>query len=137
MYLLTAIFNLSCLNDVLTDLKDKGIEGMTVSHVLGKGGLGFINESGGTELDKNVRLDIVVSNDNYKELAKEAIRSNTRELMTGSGKMWVTQVLEVERIRTGEVNESALAHPAIGKKKRHKITTFQQSTLHLVNRELF
>lgn len=117
MYLLTAIFNHSCLNDVLTDLKDKEIEGITISHVIGKGGLGFITENGETDLDKKIRIDIVVSNDNFKELAKEAIRINTRETGTGSGKMWVTPVLEVERIRTGEINESALAHPTVQKKK--------------------
>ena len=117
MYLLTAIFNHSCLNDVLLDLKEKGIEGITISHVLGKGGLGYKKENGDTELDKNVRLDIVLSSSEYKEAAKEAIRSNTRDLVTGSGKMWVTPVLEVERIRTGETNEEALAHPKIEKKK--------------------
>ena len=117
MYLLTAIFNQSCLKDVLIDLKERGIEGVTISHVVGKGGLGFIKESGETELDKNIRLDIVVSNEVFKESAKEAIRTNTRALETGSGKMWVTPVLEVERIRTGEVNQSALAHPTVEKKK--------------------
>ncbi|MBU0631465.1 hypothetical protein KKA17_02360 [bacterium] len=117
MYLLTAIFNQSCLKDVLIDLKDRGIEGVTISHVVGKGGLGFITKEGETELDKNIRLDIVISNETFKESAKEAIRINTREIETGSGKMWVTPVLEVERIRTGEVNESALAHPKLEKKK--------------------
>ena len=117
MYLITAIFNHSCLNDVLIDLKEKEIEGITISDVIVKGGLGFIKKSGETELDKKIRIDIVVSNDNFKELAKEAIRANTRETGTGSGKMWVTPVLEVERIRTGETNESALAHPAVQKKQ--------------------
>jgi nitrogen regulatory protein P-II 1 len=116
MYLLTAIFNQSCLNDVLTDLKERGIEGITISNVLGKGGLGYKKENGETKLDTNIRLDIVLSNETYKEIAKEAIRTNTRDLITGSGKMWVTPVLEVERIRTGEVNEAALAHPSLSKK---------------------
>lgn len=123
MYLLTAIFNQSCLNDVLVDLKERGIEGVTISYVAGKGGLGFISSEGETELDKNVRLDIVISNDKFKESAKEAIRANTRALETGSGKMWVTPVLEVERIRTGETNESALAHPRV-KKPKHLNANF-------------
>ncbi len=83
MYLLTAIFNSSCFNDVLTDLREKEIEGITISNVIGKGGLGFINESGETDLDKKIRIDIVLSNDTFKELAKEAIRANTRETGTG------------------------------------------------------
>ena len=105
MYLLTAVFNKNCLNDVLQDLNDNKIEGITISSVSGKGG----NVT--SKLDDNIRIDIVISNDKFKEVAKEAIRSNTREMSTGSGKMWVTPVLEVERIRTGETNESALAHP--------------------------
>ena len=109
MYLLTAIFNRSCLTDVLADLKEHKIEGVTISQVIGKGGLAFIDE-GEIDLDENVRLDIVVSNELFKEAAKEAIRSNTRDLGKGSGKMWVTPVLEVERIRTGETNEAALRH---------------------------
>lgn len=104
MYLLTAIFNMSCLDDVLSDLRDNKIEGVTISNVTGKGGV--VTDT----LDSNVRLDIVTSNDTFKELAKESIRANTRDLANGSGKMWVTPVLEVERIRTGEVNELALAH---------------------------
>jgi nitrogen regulatory protein PII len=109
MYQLTAIFNRSCLSDVLQELKERTIEGVTISEVIGKGGLAFIDE-GTIELDENIRLDIVVSNELFKESAKEAIRSNTRDLGKGSGKMWVTPVLEVERIRTGETNETALRH---------------------------
>ena len=113
MYLLTAIFNQRCLNDVLIDLKEQSVEGVTISNVVGKGGLGFIKQDGQTELDENVRVDIVVSNEKFKETVKDVIRTNTREMEHGSGKMWVTPVLEVERIRTGETNEFALAHPAI------------------------
>lgn len=109
MYLLTAIFNRNCLNDVLHDLYDRKIEGVTVSSVIGKGGLTIIeDDEGNVELDEKVRLDIVLSNDIFKESAKEAIRANTQDVGHGSGKMWVTPVLEVERVRTGEVNEAAL-----------------------------
>ena len=121
MYLLTAVINKICLKDVLFDLKAQGIEGLTISNVSGKGGLGFMGESGETNLDDNVRLDIVLSNDTFKELAKEVIRSNSQDLHTGSGKMWVTPVLEVERIRTGETNEAALQH------SKSKKTTHQES----------
>lgn len=105
MYLLTAVFSHNCLDDVLAELKEHNIEGVTISEATGKGGLTYDNE-----LDHNIRLDIVVSNELFKEAAKEAIRSNTRDLGKGSGKMWVTPVLEVERIRTGETDEAALSH---------------------------
>lgn len=103
MYQLTAVFNRSCLSDVLTELKEREIEGITITEVLGKGGLAYTDE-----LDENIRLDIVIADDTGKEMAKEAIRANTRDLGKGSGKMWVTSVLEVERIRTGETGEAAL-----------------------------
>ncbi len=108
MYQLTAIFNRSCLKDVLQELFERKIEGVTVSSVIGKGGIGFIEESGSIDLDDKVRIDIIISNDSYKESAKEAIRANAQDMGHGSGKMWVTPVLEVERIRTGETNEAAL-----------------------------
>ena len=109
MYQLTAIFNRSCLNDVLQELKENAIEGFTISEVIGKGRMAF-TDAGIIDLDENVRIDIIVSNELFKESAKEAIRANTRDLGKGSGKMWVTPVLEVERIRTGETNEAALRH---------------------------
>jgi len=108
MYLLTAIFSKSCLKEVLLDLKENEVEGVTISSVSGKGI--FLTDDEQMHLDENIRMEIVISNDKHKELAKEIIRANTRELTRGSGKMWVTPVLEVERIRTGEVNEAALSH---------------------------
>lgn len=117
MFLLTAIFNAACLDDVLTDLYRSNIEGVTISDVSGKGDRGSILDSGKTRLYKNVRLDIVISSTEFKELAQEAIRSNIRDFHTGSGKMWVTPVLEVERIRTGEKDKAALAHSELTKTK--------------------
>lgn len=117
MYLLTAIFNRNCLNDVLQELYEQKIEGVTVSSVIGKGGLGFIVKDGGIDLDEKVRLDIVVSSETYLGRAKEAIRANSQDIGSGSGKMWVTPVLEVERIRTGETNEAALARSTSGTNK--------------------
>ena len=119
MYLLTAIFSKSCLGDVIQDLKENKIEGITISDVSGKGS--YPSDETDTEpcLSDNIRVEIVVSNDGYKELAKEVIRSNTRDLSKGSGKMWVTPVLEVERIRTGEINEAALRHSDILETSSH------------------
>lgn len=110
MYLITAVINSECLANILEDLSASSIEGVTISDVRGKGRLVNIETKDINSMDTYVRLDIVVSNDTFKELAKEAIRVNARELEKGSGKMWVTPVLEVERIRTGETNDDALAH---------------------------
>lgn len=110
MYLITAVINSECLTNLLEDLSLSGIEGVTISYVRGKGRLVNTETKDINSMDTYVRLDIVVSNDIFKELAKEAIRVNARNLEKGSGKMWVTPVLEVERIRTGETNDDALAH---------------------------
>jgi len=123
MYLLTAIFSKSCLKEVLLDLKENDVEGVTISSVSGKGAF-LADDDIQIHLDENIRMEIVISNEKYKELAKEIIRSNTRELTRGSGKMWVTPVLEVERIRTGEVNEAALSHSNSAENSLHSESYF-------------
>lgn len=125
MYQITAVFNKANLNDVLQELYENHIEGVTLCEVIGKGGLGFFEASGATDQYEKVMAVIVVSNDEYKEIAMEAIRANTQDLGNGAGKMWVTPVVEVERIRTGEKNETALTQSAPPRSKlRHKSDEF-------------
>ena len=112
MMQITAVFNRHCLNDVLRELFDNLIEGVTVMDVIGKGSLGIAEKNNAPDLYPKVMLLIVVSDNVNKEAAMEAIRAHTQDLGHGAGKMWVTPVLEVERIRTGEKDESALAQPA-------------------------
>ncbi|MGD9969570.1 MAG: P-II family nitrogen regulator [Sulfuricurvum sp.] len=111
MFQITAVFNKHCLNDVLKELFDNAIEGVTVMDVIGKGSLGIAEKNNAPDLYPKVMLLIVVSDENNKTRAMESIRSNTQDLGHGAGKMWVTPVLEVERIRTGDKNESALTQP--------------------------
>ncbi|MFA6189558.1 MAG: P-II family nitrogen regulator [Sulfuricurvum sp.] len=112
MMQITAVFNRHCLNDVLRELFDNLIEGVTVMDVIGKGSLGIAEKNNAPDLFPKVMLLIVVSDNENKKAAMEAIRAHTQDLGHGAGKMWVTPVLEVERIRTGEKDESALAQPA-------------------------
>lgn len=112
MLQITAVFNRHCLNDVLRELFDNEIEGVTVMDVIGKGSLGIAEKNNAPDLFPKVMLLIVVSDNVNKETAMEAIRAHTQDLGHGAGKMWVTPVLEVERIRTGEKDLSALAQPA-------------------------
>lgn len=111
MVQITAVFNKHCLNDVLRELFDNLIEGVTVMDVIGKGSLGIAEKNNAADLYPKVMVTIVVSDDAHKETAMECIRSHTQDLGHGAGKMWITPVLEVERIRTGEKNESALTQP--------------------------
>lgn len=124
MYLITAIINAECIKDVLEDLKDSEIEGVTLIDVKGKGG--FLSDL--NEVEEHIKMEIVVSNDHFKELAKEAIRANARNLEKGSGKMWVTPILEVERIRTGETGADALSHSTVEKSKLGNTTFYAEDT---------
>lgn len=109
----------------MQELYEQKIEGVTVSSVIGKGGLGFIEANGEIDLDEKVRLDIALSNDNYKGIAKEAIRSSTQDHGNGAGKMWVIPILEVKRIRTGEKNEAALTQSNRKSRKNHNESYFK------------
>ena len=105
MVQITAVFNKHCLNDVLRELFDNEIEGVTVTDVIGKGSLGIAEKNNAPDL-----------------YPMEAIRAHTQDLGHGAGKIWVTPVLEVERIRTGERDESALTQPI--PRATHKSNTF-------------
>jgi nitrogen regulatory protein P-II 1 len=120
MFQITAVFNRIALPDVLQGLYDERIQGITVTNVAGKGAFGFIE----SDLDEKVMITIVVSSQLYKEKAMEAIRSNTQDTGHGSGKMWITPVLEVERIRTGEKDAAALSHSNNNKTSQNDTNEF-------------
>jgi len=104
MFQINAILNPSALDDVLQGLQDEDIQGVTISDVMGKGCL----ESTDSVLVEKKMIIVLVANNSYKEKAMEAIRANAQDIEHGSGKMWITPVLEVERIRTGEKDYDAL-----------------------------
>ena len=109
MYMIIAVFNQYDLKNVLEDLFENNIEGITVSDVIGKGSFGLKEaDNKPTDLVGKVKLEIVVSNDKVREIAMECIRAHCQDLGRGAGKMWWVDVLGVERIRTGEKNEDAL-----------------------------
>ena len=105
MFQINAIIKPSVLDDVLQGLVDEGILGVTVTNVIGKGYLASTN----SKLIEKVMLIIVVADTADKEKAMEAVRSNAQDIEHGAGKMWVTSVIEAERIRTGEKDVDALS----------------------------
>lgn len=109
MYLVTAVFNKYNLKSVLEDLFEASIEGVTVTDVVGKGTYG-VKEGGELDVDlyEKSKVEIVVSNEETREIAMECIRENCQDLGRGAGKMWWLNVGGVERIRTGEKDEEAL-----------------------------
>ncbi len=109
MFLVVAVFNQYDLQNVLSDLFENHIEGVTVSHVVGKGSFGLKEaDNNPVDLFEKVKIEIVVSDEKNREVAMECVRANCQDLGRGAGKMWWLNVGGVERIRTGEKDIDAL-----------------------------
>lgn len=100
------------LDDVKEALQEIGIQGLSVSEIKG-----FGRQKGHTELYRGaeyivdflpkVKVEAVLPDD-LVEAAIEAIISAARTDRIGDGKIFVTPVEQVIRIRTGETGEDAL-----------------------------
>jgi nitrogen regulatory protein P-II 1 len=100
------------LDDVREALSEVGISGLTVTEVKG-----FGRQKGHTELYRGaeyvvdflpkIKIEVVVATD-LLETAIDAIVKSAHTGKIGDGKIFVTAVEQVVRIRTGETNESAL-----------------------------
>ena len=100
------------LDDVREALSDVGVTGLTVSEVKG-----FGRQKGHTELYRGaeyvvdflpkIKLEIVLSEDQL-EICIEAITKAAHTGRIGDGKIFVTPIEQVIRIRTGEEGESAV-----------------------------
>jgi nitrogen regulatory protein P-II 2 len=112
MKLITAIIKPFKLDDVRSALSDIGVQGVTVSEVKG-----FGRQKGHTELYRGaeyvvdflpkVKLEIAVD-DGQTDAVIEAIRSSANTGKIGDGKIFVTPLEQVIRIRTGEAGREAL-----------------------------
>ena len=112
MKLVTAIVKPFKLDDVKAALKDLSVEGMTVSEVSG-----FGRQRGHTEVYRGseytvdfvpkVRVE-VLADDNDAGRVVEAVVAAARTGKIGDGKVWVTPVETVVRVRTGERGADAL-----------------------------
>jgi nitrogen regulatory protein PII len=112
MQLITAIVKPFKLDDVKDALKAAGIQGITVSEVRGFGRQGGHTETyRGAEYKidfvPKVRLEIVVDNSEVDRVV-EAIKAAATTGKIGDGKIWVTNVDRIIRIRTGEEGSDAI-----------------------------
>ena len=112
MKLITAVIKPFKLDDVKTALESFGLRGLTVTEVIGYG-----RQRGHTEVYRGAeytvefvpkaRLDILVEDadaaDIVQLLEKTAVTGKI-----GDGKIWVTPVEDVVRVRTGERGPDAL-----------------------------
>lgn len=100
------------LDDVKEALHDIGLQGMTVTDVRG-----FGRQKGHTELYRGaeyvvdflpkVKVEVVVP-DNLAVRAVEAIAAAAQSGRIGDGKIFVSPIDHVVRIRTGETDEDAI-----------------------------
>jgi nitrogen regulatory protein P-II 1 len=115
MKLIVAIIRPDRLNEVLEALYRTEVRGLTVSRVLGHGGeTERVETYRGTtvkvELQEKVRLEIGVS-EPFVQVTINAILGSARTGEVGDGKIFVLDVAQVYRIRTGEKNEAAVTPP--------------------------
>lgn len=112
MKLIVAYIKPFKLDDVKERLRSLGVDGMSVSEVRG-----FGRQSGHTEVYRGaeytvefvpkIRLEIIASDEITPAIVR-AIESSARTGEIGDGKIVVTGVEEVVRIRTGERGDDAL-----------------------------
>jgi len=112
MKLVTAIVKPFRLDDVRNALSEVGVQGMTVSEVKG-----FGRQRGHTELYRGAeyvvdflpkaKIELAVADD-LAEQVVEAIAHTARTGKIGDGKIFVTNLVEAIRIRTGETGSEAV-----------------------------
>ena len=112
MLLVTAVIKPHKWEDVRVALEAAGVTGMTVSEVSGYGRQkGHTEVYRGAEYDvalvPKIRIEIVVPDDD-QEAVVAAIVASAASGRIGDGKVWVTPVESVVRVRTGDTDEAAL-----------------------------
>lgn len=112
MKLITAIIKPFKIDDVKAALQTAGAAGITVSEARGFGRQGGHTE---TYRGSEYRIDFVpkvrfevLCDDNAVDAIIEAIRQGAHTGKIGDGKVWVTEVERVVRIRTGEEGPEAI-----------------------------
>jgi nitrogen regulatory protein P-II 2 len=112
MKLITAVIKPFKLDEVREALLAVGVSGLTVTDVKGYG-----RQKGHTELYRGseyevdllpkAKLEIAVSDDKAEEVV-EAISTSANSNKIGDGKIFVVDLNQLVRIRTGDLNEDAL-----------------------------
>jgi nitrogen regulatory protein PII len=112
MKLITAVIKPFRLDDVRNALAEVGVQGMTVTEVKG-----FGRQRGHTELYRGaeyvvdflpkVKLELALT-DELVDRAIEAIIESAKTGKVGDGKILVTDLSQVYRIRTGETGDQAI-----------------------------
>ena len=112
MKMVTAIIKPFKLDEVREALSDIGVQGITVTEVKG-----FGRQKGHTELYRGaeyvvdflpkVKVEVIVKNDDVDRCVDAIVRA-ARTGKIGDGKIFITEVVRVVRIRTGEEDNAAV-----------------------------
>ncbi len=112
MKLVTAVIKPHKVDDVKEALRAYGVKGMTISEASG-----FGRQGGKTEVYRGAeyvvdvvpkaRVEVLCELEDAADVAA-VIASAARTGRIGDGKVWISEVDSVLRIRTGEMNDSAL-----------------------------
>jgi nitrogen regulatory protein P-II 1 len=112
MKLITAIIQPAMLDDVQKSLIRHGVSGMTVSEVSG-----YARQRGHSEVYRGerlsvdfilkVRLEILAQDEDVAGIT-DALVESARTGVVGDGKVWVTPIDNVIRVRTGESGDFAI-----------------------------
>jgi nitrogen regulatory protein P-II 1 len=112
MKLITAVIKPFKLDDVKEALKGAGVNGITVTEVQG-----FGRQAGHTEVYRGAEYTVefvpkikveVLADDDQVDAIADALVSSARTEKIGDGKLWITDVGAVQRIRTGEKGPDAI-----------------------------
>ncbi|HET6613786.1 MAG TPA: P-II family nitrogen regulator [Kofleriaceae bacterium] len=100
------------LDEVKESLSEIGVHGMTVTEVKGFGRTGgkkevYRGSAYVVDFVPKVKLEIIVADDNVRQVVA-TITEAARTGRIGDGKIFVTPVDEIVRIRTGETGEDAI-----------------------------
>lgn len=112
MYLVTAIIKPHRLEDVTAALKGIDVNGMTMSEVQG-----FGRQRGHTEVYRGGEYNVdfipktmiqIVCDSTVADKIADVIADTARTGKIGDGKIWISELSRVVRVRTGETGEDAL-----------------------------
>lgn len=112
MKLITAIVKPAKVDDIKDALHEAGVHGMTVSEVRG-----FGRQKGHKEIYRGAeytidflpkaRIEVLADDESYQSILDLIVKTANTDSI-GDGKVWVTSVETVVRVRTGETGKEAL-----------------------------
>ena len=112
MKLITAVIKPFKLDEVKEALKGAGVNGITVTEVQG-----FGRQAGHTEVYRGAEYTVefvpkikveILADDDQADAIADALVASARTEKIGDGKLWITEVGAVQRIRTGEKGADAI-----------------------------